>query len=131
MDLFFKAAGGVLVTAILTITLQKQGKDISIVLTIGACCMVVTAAMGFFEPVIAFFRQLQTLGQLDPEMLGILLKAVGISLTAEVASMICADSGNAALGKSLQILAAAVVLWISIPLLNSLLSLLQKILGEV
>lgn len=131
MDLFFKAAAVVLITVILGLALAQQGRDITLLLTIAACCMVVTAAVVYLEPVIAFFRELENLGQLDPDMLGILLKAVGIGLIAEVSGLICADAGNAALGRALQVLAAAVVLYLSLPLLNRLMELVQEILGEV
>lgn len=131
MELFLKAVAVVLVTLILGLALHKQGKDISLLLTILACCMVVTAALTYLTPVVSFFQDLQNLGQLDSGMLKILLKAVGIGLLAEVASLICSDAGNAALGKTIQVLASAVVLWISLPLLESLMELVQKILGEV
>ena len=131
MELFFKAVAVVLVTVILGLALHRQGKDFSLLLTVVACCVVVTAALTYLDPVISFFGELRNLGRLDSDMLKILMKAVGIGLLAEVASLICSDAGNAALGKTIQILAAAVVLWISLPLLNSLMALVQQILGEV
>ena len=85
---------------------------------------------GFLEPVLDFWKQLQQVGQLDETWLTILMKVVGIGLIAEVASLVCADAGNGSLGKAIQILAAAVILWLSIPLLEGLLELVQRILGE-
>lgn len=126
-----KAAACALITLILGLALAKQEMDASLLLTIAACCMVVTAAAVYLEPVIDFFQELQSLGQLDSGLLGILLKAVGIGLLAEITGLICADAGNAALGKALQVLAGAMVLWLSIPLLRSLMELVQEILGEV
>ena len=57
--------------------------------------------------------------------------AVGIGLVVEMGSLICADAGNSALGKTLQILGAIAVLWLSIPLINSLIALLEQILGDI
>ena len=67
----------------------------------------------------------------DHELLEVLLKVVGISLVAELASMICTDAGNAALGKVLQMLSTAVILCMSIPLLDKLLELISSILGGI
>lgn len=131
MDVFLKTAAGILITIVLGLTLAKQGKDVSVLLTIVVCCMVVTAAITYLRPVVDFFERLESIGQLDSGMLTILLKAVGIGLLAEVTGLICADAGNAALGKTLQIFAAAVILWMSIPLLTSLIDLVEEILGEV
>lgn len=131
MDGFIKAIAGVLIAIVLGLVLSKQGKDISALLTIAVCCMVITAAVTYLRPVVDFFEKLESIGQLDSGMLTILLKAVGIGLLAEVTSLICADAGNAALGKTLQIFASAVILWISIPLLTSLINLVEEILGEI
>jgi stage III sporulation protein AD len=93
--------------------------------------MVGVLAFTYLKPVVDFIHTLQDTAQLDDAMLEILLKAVGIGLVGEIASLICTDTGNAALGKSLQMLSAAVILWLSLPLLTQLLELLQQILGEV
>ncbi len=130
-ELFWKGAAGTLIAAVLGLTLAKQGKDVALLLSVLAGCMVLTAAMTYLAPVMDFFRRLQQAAQLDEALLGVLLKAVGISLVAQIAGLVCSDAGNAALGKALQILAAAAVLWISLPLLEELLGLIEKILGEV
>lgn len=131
MELFWKGIGGVLIAVILGLALGKNGKETGLLLTLGVCCMVAVGALSYLSPVINFVRQLQSLGQLDSQMLGILLKAVGIGLIGEIASLICIDAGNAALGKTLQLLTSSVILWLSLPLMSQLLELLQEILGEV
>lgn len=131
MDTFLKATAGILVAIVFYLILSKQNKDISALLTITVCCIIATAAINYLQPIIQFFERLQRLGELNSEMLGILLKAVGIALLGEITALICADAGNAALGKSLQILASAVILWLSVPLFTSLVELVEKILGSV
>ena len=131
MTAFWQGAAAVLLAVVLGLALGKQGKEVSLLLTLGVCCMVGCLAMHYITPVVDFIRKLQDVGKLDGGMLEILLKAVGIGLIGEIASLICLDSGNAALGKSLQLLSAAVILWLSIPLMTRLLELLQDILGEL
>lgn len=131
MDVFLKAAAAVLVTVILSLVLAKKEKDMALMLTCLVCCMVAAAAATFLSPVIDFLRRLETLGRLDGEMFAILLKSAGIGLLAEISGLICDDSGNAALGKTLQLLASAVILWLSIPLFTALLDILQNVLGEL
>lgn len=131
MDIFLKVAAGVLITVVLGLALSKQGKDISLLLTIAVCAMVVAAAATFLEPVVDFFQKLEDIGQLDAEMLQTLLKIVGIGLLAEITGLICTDAGNGSLGKAIQILASAVILWMSIPLLTGLIELVEEILGAI
>lgn len=120
-----------MLTVVFGITLSKQGKDVSLVLMMVVCCMVLMAAATYLEPVMEFVQRLQTLGNLDDGYSEILLKAVGIGLVTEIAILICNDSGNSALGKSLQIAGVILVLYLSLPLMESLLELLERIMGSV
>lgn len=130
MNLFLKVIAGVLIALILGIVLDKQGKDISLLLTIAVCSMVMVAAVNYLQPIMDFVGRLKSVGQLDSNLVQILMKAVGIGLIAEITGLICTDAGNAALGKTLQILAAAVIIWLSIPLLNQLIEIIEQVLGE-
>ena len=131
MNVFLKVIAGVLIALILGIVLEKPGKDLALLLVLVACTMVLIAAINYLQPVMEFIQRLQSIGKLDPKILEILTKVVGIGLIAEITALICTDAGNGALGKTLQILAAAVILWLSIPILNQLLSLIETILGEI
>ena len=55
-------------------------------------------------------------------------KWVAVELLAEFSNLICIDCGNSAIGKMVQMLGSAVILWLSIPLLNSFLSLIENIM---
>ena len=131
MTTFWQVVAGAMISVVLGLALSKQGKDITLLMSIAVCCMILLAAIAYLKPVLDFVKQLQSIGNLDNDLLGIMLKAVGIGLVAEIATLICNDSGNSALGKAVQILASAVVLWLAIPLMQSLLELVQKIMGEV
>lgn len=131
MGWFLRAVAGVMVAVVLWIILSRQGKEYALVLSIGICCLVLILMFEFLEPVIDLLDQLQTLGNLQPEWLSIMLKSVGVGLVVEIGMMICADAGNAALGKTLQILGTVAILWLSIPLMNSLIKLVEQILGDI
>ncbi len=131
MDTFLKATGGILIALILYLILSKQNRDISLLLTVLVCCMVSAIAIGFLEPVFDFFTKLESIANVDRQMLAVILKAVGVGLLTEIISLICADSGNASLGKIVQILASCVILWLSIPLFTRLIELVEEILVAI
>lgn len=131
MELFWKAAAAVLIAVVLGLALGKQEKDISVLLTMAVCCMCGMIMISYLEPLLDFLRELEALGDLQGDILGILLKAVGIGLVAEIAGMVCTDAGNGSLGKTLQMLGSAVILYLSIPIFNAFLKLIQEILGEI
>ncbi len=129
MDSFFRGAAGILLTVVLILALGKQGKETGLLLSILVCCMAGILAVSFLKPVIAFLQKLQETANLEASMLRILLKVVGVALTTELASLVCTDAGSSALGKMLQYLGSAVVLWLSLPMLTALLELIEGILG--
>ena len=131
MERFFQVSAGIMAAVILWIVLSRQGKEYALLLSIGASCIVLVVMLRFLEPVLELVEKIQSLGNLQPEWLNILLKAVGIGMVSEIGALICTDAGNATLGRTLQILGAAAVLWLSVPLVNSLLGLLEQILGGI
>lgn len=131
MELFWQAMACALIAVILCTVLSSKGKDMTLLLTLTGCCMVLLAAVHFLEPVVEFVQTLRKIGQLDYDLMETILKAVGIGLIGELASMICADAGNSALARAVELAAASAILWLSIPLLTSLLDLIRQMAGGV
>ena len=113
---------------VLVLTIKKQSSDIALLLCLCGCCMIMAVALSFFVPILDFVRKLQQMAGLDGQMLQILLKVTGVAFTTEIAATVCADAGNAAMGKSLQILSALVIMYLSIPMMETLLDLVERIL---
>ena len=126
-----RGCAGALLAVILCLTLGKQGKELGTLLTMAVCSMICAVAMSYLKPVMDFVEQLEITGNLDGDLIAILLKAAGIGFLSEIACLVCSDAGNSALGKSVQILGTGVILWLSIPLFQELLELLGRILGGV
>lgn len=131
MELFIRAASAVLLTVVLSLALGRQGKETAGLLSMIVCCMVVGIAIRYLEPVSEFLEKLEALGDLNGEMVAILFKIVGIGMLSEIAAMVCTDAGNASLGKTLQLLSSAVILWLCIPIFTALIDLIQGILGGI
>lgn len=131
MEWFVKVVGGVLIAVVLCQMLAKKEKDFSVILALAVCCMVAALAMRYLSPVMDFFDKLRNLSNADEDLMGIMLKAVGIGILAETVCLICQDGGNASMGKAVQIAASAVILYLSVPLMDSLLELIGKVLGGV
>lgn len=131
MNDFLKAAACVLTALILWLCLNKNAKDMSVLLTLAVCAMIFTVTIGFFRPVLDFIQKIQRMDGLDGDLLSVILKVVGIGIIGEICTLICKDAGNESMGKVLQILSSVVVLRISIPVFEKLLTLLDKILGAV
>ena len=129
MELYWKAAAAVLIALVLGQALQQ--KDLSLGLTMMVCIMVGLLFVSYLEPVLDFLRELRQLGDLQGNMLEILLKVLGISIVTEITQMVCRDSGNTSLGQAMQLLGTAVILWLSLPVFTTLIGIIRRILGEI
>ena len=129
MELYFKGAAGILLAAVLGLALQKQEKDLSAALTAAVIAMAAVLMLRLLEPVLELLRQLEQVGNLRSDALELLLKAAGIGLTAEVAGLVCADAGNAALAKMLRLLGTEAILCLSVPMLTALLECITEMVG--
>lgn len=131
MNVFLKIVAGTMISLIVYLVLTKQNKDFALLISICACCMILTVCISYFVPVFEFFKKLETLAGLDTQITGILLKAAGIGVLSEICAMICTDAGNSSLAKAIQLVATAVVLYISLPLFEGMIELVAGILGEL
>ena len=131
MTEYLRLAAAALVGLILTLVVGRQSKDLSLLLSAAVCVLLCLGAAAFLEPVTAFLRELRALGELDSEAVGILLKCAGIALLSEVAGLLCADCGEGALGKALQICSNAAILWLSLPLLRQILTMIREVLANI
>ena len=131
MDGFLGACGAVFLAIILIVNLSGHRKDMAALLTLTVCVMVALVGVQYIQPVLEFLEELEEIGGLDGEMIRILLKITGIGMISEIVVPVCADAGNASVGKSLQFLAVMVMLALSIPLFRSLILVVQEILGQL
>lgn len=131
ISFFWKGTVIVLLTVILGLCLSKEGLVTKTLLLLAVSSMVCLTAIGFLEPVISFLRQVQDIADLDTSLFGIMLKVTGIALVGQIATLICTDAGMVSLGKVLELLTTAVIVWCSLPMLEGLLELIRKIMGEI
>ena len=131
MVLFWKTAAGILIAVVLVLAVGKQEKDIALLLTLAVTIMASLAAFTYLEPVLDFLYRLEQLGDLQSGVLGLLLKITGVSIVTELTAMLCRDSGNGTLAQGMQLLGGAVILSLSLPILETMLDLIQMMMGEL
>ena len=129
MEIFWKAAAISLLTVILGAAIGKTEKDLALVLSLMGCCGILLAAMPYLSEVITFFWQLSNRFSLQNSTGEALLKISGVALVTELTGLVSADAGSSSMAKALQLLGNTVILFLSIPLLETFLSVIQEILG--
>lgn len=131
MEVFWKAVGCSFVSVLLSLTVEKQGKDFSILITLASASVLAVTAARFIEPVVDFLTSLEKLGKMSTTLLTVLIKIMGIGITGEISASVCMDAGNTAVAKGLHFLTNAAIFSLSIPVYSSLVELIQNILGGI
>lgn len=116
------------VGTVLLVVVRTQTRELGVLLSL-ACGILLMILMGrFLDPILETTRRLNRLTGLSGELIGILLKAAGVSLLCEIACSICEDAGEAALSKGARICGSVTILYLSLPLLQSVLDLIEEML---
>ena len=110
MSVYLKMIAGVLTAVILWICANKDNKGISVLLSLAVCSGILMAGLSFLQPIIEFVYNIQVIGNINNELLEIMLKVIGIGLLTEFTSVICKDAGNEAMGKSIQIMSVILII---------------------
>jgi stage III sporulation protein AD len=131
MTIFWKAAGIVVLTVILSVTIGKQEKDISVVLTATACCGVACLGIYALSDSIAFLWEICSYSDGQSSFMGPILKIVGVAIVTEITAMISMDAGCGSLEKAMQFLGNATILSLAQPLFERFIELVQEILNIV
>lgn len=130
MELLWKGIGICLITCVLIMFTSKQERDIALILALAGTVAVSAIMVSYLKPVIEFLGHLSELASLNADHLNVLIKASGVAIISEMASLICSDSGNSGLANAIKLLGSAVILWFSIPVFQSLVKLICTVLGD-
>ncbi len=127
METFLRCTALALLSVILTAALKTGRGDFSQLLALAACCLIGLWTMRLLRPVLEFVRQLQSVQHSGSIYTGVLLKCTGVSMLGQIACGVCADGGNSAVARILQILTAVAVMYLSLPVFSALLELIERI----
>ena len=129
MEGFLQCIALGLLGALVAIVLRDRAKEQAVLLTIACCGLMFAVAARFLQPVAELLARLRRAGNLDGDMVAILLKTAGVALLTEVGDTVCDDAGEGSLGKMIRVCGGAAALYLALPLLTAVLDLLEQMIG--
>lgn len=106
---------------------QKTNKEYALLITLGTAAVLLLFLLERAGPVFQQVEDLAASGPLEGEAVGLMLRAVGITVVGQVVARLCKDAGESALAYTVELAARAAVLAAALPALGRLL----KYLGEI
>lgn len=106
---------------------QKTNKEYALLISLGTAAVLLLFLLERAGPVFQQVEDLAASGPLEGEAVGLMLRAVGITVVGQVVARLCKDAGESALAYTVELAARAAVLAAALPALGRLL----KYLGEI
>ena len=116
------------VTAVvLSLLLKEQSPRFSLFLGAGAGMMLTSFLFRYLFPVLSFLRENTETESFQP-FLSLLLKALGIGMLVGITSGVCRDLGEAGVADKVELCGRAVILYLSLPVLKTVLETVGEFL---
>ena len=99
----FALIAAALICCALNLLLRKQAPELTLALCAVVCALCFLTVLPFFSPVLAFVRRLEEITGLSQAVFAPLFKTAAIGLLSQLAGTLCRDSGQQALGQTIEI----------------------------
>ena len=123
-----KIVGIGLIALIIIILLKQYKPEFVIYVSILAGVLILFLVMDKLSSVVTLLRSIADKASINMNFLNLLIKITGIAFLSEFAVSICKDSGESAIASKIELGSKIIIIFMSIPIISSLLQLVIKIL---
>ena len=131
MSDMFKIIGVALITAITAIILRSTKPELSFAVTLVGVIVVLTFVVDMLEGTMAVFTSISQIAGVENGLLKMLLKIVGVGYITEFGAGILTDFGSGSMADKVTLAGKITILFLSLPVVESLLQLLGGFLQLV
>jgi len=121
-------AAAALAATALCLLLRRSNPELQVPLGAALCCFVLWGAVTMLSPARELLERLIRLSGLGSAYLLPVAKCVAIGILSKTAADLCRDGGQSAMAGAVELGSAAAALCAALPLITSLLGLLEKLL---
>ena len=118
------------VSAVMCCVVRDHASSVAIAISLMACTMILFISLQFLSPVLDVVKRLQGLTGLSGPVVEPMLKVAGIGILTQLCGTVCEDAGEKTLQSAVQTGGTFLCLYASMPLLSSVLDLLEDMLTQ-
>lgn len=119
-----------IVTSLIAMKIKTIRPEIAVVIAVISSILLAMYGLKQMEEILTVFEMIRSYSKIPQSYFQILLKLIGISFICEFASNICKDAGQASIAKQIEFAGKLVILIVGLPVFESLLGTIQKLLGN-
>lgn len=114
--------------ALSAVVVKKQVQELGLVLALAAGVLLLSLSLEALEGVRAFLDLLAETAGLSPAILSPVLKTMGIAIVTKLSAELCRDAKEGGIAAFVETAGAAMALFVSLPLLRTVLSMITELL---
>ena len=111
---------------LIALTFRKQQADMSVIVSIGICLLLMFFMVQAFDALVSFIQKIS--GYMNLEYVGVLLKLIGIAYVCEFASSLCKDAGYQAISGQIEVAGRVAMMIIAIPVMLAIIDTIEQFL---
>ena len=127
----FQLVGIAFVTAVAALILKQTKPELAFAVTVAGSVILLLFVFEIFRDSVYIFSEIADSTGIDASLVKILLKMVGIGYLVEFSAGILNDFGQGSVADKLVFCGKVLVLVLAVPILESVLSLIVKLLGLI
>lgn len=128
MEFLIKGSVIGVIASVLGLLLKKNAPEFALLLTLSAAAAIIGFALSIMGDIKDFVYEVAERGAVSGMLLTPLVKCVGISVCAKLASDICKDAGFSASASAVELVASAAALYAALPLMRAVLKMTESFL---
>ena len=115
------------IVVLIALKLREMGSGYGILMSRGACVMVMYFVIGRFRQIAGYIDRLVSYVSVDITYIDIILKMIGIAYICQFATDICRDAGYQAIASQVEMAGKISLILLSMPVLMSVIDLVVAI----
>ena len=128
MEPLFRALALAIVGCTFILLLKPKAAEIGLMLSIGVSVLVFVLGIELLRGIFDFIHLLQTATNLSPDMIGPVMKVVGIGIVSRISADVCKDAGQTAIGNVVELIGTITALFVSLPLMQTVFQMIGRLL---
>ena len=117
-----------IITALLALSLRGQRPEFAMLLSLGCGVFVLLNLLGQMKGILSGLERVMAGLSGQSDLTGIILKALGICIVAELGSQCCRDAGEAAIAAKVEVAAKTALVLMCMPVFTQLLETAGELL---
>lgn len=129
MDTMVRIAAIAVLAAVICVLMRRSEMTVALGMSVLTGLVILVLGLRFLQPIVSVVAQLEALSGLSKGVTKPLFKVVAIGILTQISESICTEAGEASLAKAVEISGTILAIYATLPLITSVLSLVEKLIG--